>query len=73
VGNKALISDVGCAALFCRAALESAAMNIYINTLTLKGDAQAEEFNREVKEIIDEYVPRVVAVSDAIMLQLSTR
>lgn len=69
VGNKALVSDIGCAALLCRAALEAAAINIYVNTATLNGDAQAEEMNREVNELLEEYVPRVVAVSDAVMKQ----
>jgi len=70
VGSRSLSSDVGCAALMCRAALESAAMNIYVNTATLKGDTQADELNREVEELINEYVPRVVAVSDAVMAKL---
>lgn len=70
VGNRSLISDMGCAALMCRAALESAAMNIYVNTAGIRGDAQADELNREVAELVKEYVPRAVAVSDAVMAKL---
>jgi len=70
IGNRSLFSDIGCAALMCRAALESAAINIYVNTASLRGDTQADELNREVDELVNEYVPRAVAVSDAVMATL---
>ena len=70
VCSKSLMSDVGCAALMCRAALESAAMNILVNTATLKGDAQADALSREVCQLVEEYSPRAVAVSDMVMAQL---
>ena len=34
-GSKMLISDVGCGALLCKAAMESAALNVFVNTGTL--------------------------------------
>ena len=35
-GSVMLVSDIGCGALLCKAAMESAAMNVFINTGSLK-------------------------------------
>lgn len=35
-GSGMLVSDIGCGALLCKAAMESAAMNVFINTGSLK-------------------------------------
>lgn len=51
-GSKMLISDVGCGALLCRAAMESAAMNVFVNTGTLKDREQAQQMEREVDELL---------------------
>ena len=34
-GSVMLLSDVGCGALLCRAAMESAALNVFVNTAAL--------------------------------------
>lgn len=54
-GSRLLITDVGCGALLCRAAMESAALNIFVNTGTLK--------NRETAEKLEQEVDRILAVS----------
>ena len=66
-GSKMLISDVGCGALLCRAALEAASMNVFINTGGLADRAYADAINAECNGMLDEYVPRAVAVSDKVM------
>ena len=66
-GSKMLISDVGCGALLCRAALEAASMNVFINTGSLTDRAYADEINAKCNGMLDEYVPRAVAVSDKVM------
>ena len=66
-GSKMLISDVGCGALLCRAALEAASMNVFINTGSLTDRAYADEINAECNAMLDEYVARAVAVSDKVM------
>ena len=65
IGSPALLSDVGCGAAACRAAMESAAMNVFVNTRTLKGDGEAEALEREAKVRLREYVPRAQAVADS--------
>ena len=51
-GSVTLVSDVGCGALCCAAALESASMNIFVNTKTLLDrEAAAKLDAREAGEL----------------------
>ena len=54
-GSVIAISDAGCAAAMCKAALESAALNVYINTKSMKDRELAESMNAEVKDMLDKY------------------
>lgn len=54
-GSTLAISDAGCAAAMCRAALESAALNVYINTKSMKDRQLAEAMNEEVSAMLDTY------------------
>lgn len=67
IGSPALLSDVGCGAAACRAAMESAAMNVFINTRTLRGDGEADAMEKEAARRLNEYVPRVQQVADRAM------
>ena len=57
-----LLSDVGCAAALCGAALESAAMNVWVNTRGLKEDLEAEDLNEQVRTILAETMPKTRAI-----------
>lgn len=65
-----LLSDVGCGAALCRGAMEAAAMNIFVNTRSLKGDGEAEKLSCETRELLDIYTPRLQAVADEVMRRL---
>ena len=54
-GSNLAVSDAGCAAIMCKAAMESAALNVYINTKSMKDRKQAEAMNAEVQKIMDKY------------------
>ena len=54
-GSKLAISDAGCAAALCKAAMEAAALNVYINTKTLKDRDYAESLNEEVDHLLNEF------------------
>lgn len=54
-GSRLAVSDAGCGASMCRAALESAALNVYINTKSMKDRELAEKMNREVSEMLEKY------------------
>lgn len=67
-----LLSDVGCAAALCRAALEAAAMNVWVNTRSLKGDEAAQALNAETGAILDEALPLTETVTAAVRQRLQT-
>ena len=50
-GSTLLISDVGCAALLCRAAMESAAMNVYVNTRLLRDRGRVTEIEARAETL----------------------
>lgn len=56
-GSKMLISDVGCGALLCKAAMESAALNVFVNTGTLTDREIAAKLEQEVDDALCTYLP----------------
>ena len=54
-GSRLAVSDAGCAAACCRAALESAALNVFINTKSLKTREVAEDMNRHANVMLNKY------------------
>ena len=66
-GSKMLISDVGCGATLCRAALEAASMNVFVNTKTLKDRVFAEPTEAECDAMLAEYLPRAEACAARVM------
>lgn len=67
-----LLSDVGCAAALCRSALESAAMNVWVNTRSFPDDPEARALNDEVRQILEEAVPAAEEVAAAVRAKLET-
>lgn len=59
-GNTTAISDVGCAAACCKAAVESAGLSVYINTKSMKDRDCAAAIEKET----DELMTRCTALSD---------
>jgi len=56
-GSKMLISDVGCGALLCKAAMESAALNVFVNTGALKDRETVAKLEQEVDDTLRTYLP----------------
>lgn len=54
-GTAIAISDVGCGVSCCQAALQSAALNVFINTKAMADRAYAEAVNQEACSLLDEY------------------
>ena len=69
-GSKMLVSDVGCGALFARAALESASMNVFVNTKTLKDRVWAEDLEGRCDALLSEYIPRAEACARSVMSRI---
>ena len=72
-GSVMLASDVGCGAVCCRAAMECAAMNVYVNTRTLKNRVVAEALERKADGLLKEYGARAEAVAGQVTAQLRGR
>ena len=56
-GSVLAISDAGVGATFCKAALEGASLNVFINTKSMKDREYAEELNQKAEEMLSVYVP----------------
>lgn len=54
-GSAIAVSDAGCAAAMCRAALESAALNVYINTKSMQDRKLAESMDRKAAAMLEKY------------------
>lgn len=65
-GSRLLLSDVGCGALLCKAALESAALNVFVNTGTLADRAAAAELERQVDAALERYLPMADRIAKAV-------
>lgn len=63
-GSRMLVSDVGCAAVLCRSALEAASMNVFVNTAALADAALADGIDAECDAMLAEHAPRLSAVAD---------
>ncbi len=69
-GSKLAISDVAVAATACRAAIEGAVMNVYINTKLMKDRERADVLNNEAAVLLSKSVTRLEAVYDEISEEL---
>ncbi|MGI6020583.1 MAG: cyclodeaminase/cyclohydrolase family protein [Lachnospiraceae bacterium] len=70
LGSPMAISDAGVAAVLCKAAIEGAALNVYINTKSMKNEALAGELNRKTAGLIDEYCGRAMQVYNSVSERL---
>ena len=69
-GSRMLLSDVGCGALLCRAALEAASLNVFVNTKMLADRAFAESVEAECDALLAEYGPRAEACAAKVMAHI---
>lgn len=72
-GSRMLLSDVGCAALLCRAAMECAALNVFVNTRALRDRQEAAEIDAEVDDMLLAFLPRLHTVAEAVTRRLRGR
>ena len=54
-GSRLAVSDAGCGAVCCKAALQAASLNVFINTKSLKNRDTAEELNRQANLMLNKY------------------
>ena len=68
--SRLLLSDVGCAALSAKAALECASMNVFVNTRLLPEDAAAQAIAQKAESMLQDSAPRAQAVADLVLAHL---
>ena len=56
-GSRLAVSDAGCGAACCKAALQSASLNVFINTKSMQDRAVAEALNAKANAMLDKYCP----------------
>jgi len=54
-GSRLAVSDAGCGAVCCKAALQAASLNVFINTKSLKDRVVAEELNAKANGMLNKY------------------
>lgn len=57
-GSVMAVSDAGCAALFCKAALQAAGLNVSINTRLMADKSHAAALNAQADAMLTEFVPQ---------------
>lgn len=61
-GSALAISDAGCAATMCRAALEAASLNVFINTRSMTDRAYADALNARANQMLTDYCAQAEAI-----------
>ena len=64
------LSDAGCAALFCKAALQASGLNVSINTKLMADRAHAEALNAKADALLAQYVPLADTLYEKMATQL---
>ena len=54
-GSRLAVSDAGCAAASCKAAMQAASLNVFINTKSMKDRSHAEALNAEADQLLARY------------------
>jgi Methenyl tetrahydrofolate cyclohydrolase len=65
-GSRLAVSDAGCGAVCCKAALQAASLNVFINTKSLKNRETAEEMNAKTNGMLDKYCAMADEIYDAV-------
>ncbi len=65
-GSRIAVSDAGCGAALCKAALQSASLNVYINTRAMADRDAAEALNDRANALLEKYVPMADGIFAAV-------
>jgi formiminotetrahydrofolate cyclodeaminase len=65
-GSRLAVSDAGCAAASCKAAMQAASLNVFINTKSMKDRAHAEALNAEADQLLAKYTVLADRIFDSV-------
>lgn len=69
-GSVMATSDAGAGAIFCKAALQAASLNVYINTKSLKDREYAKMANEKSDAMLKEYMAKADAIIESVFAAL---
>ena len=72
-GSVMAVSDAGCAAALCKAALQAASLNVFINTKLMTDKIHAAALDAQADALLEEFVPKAEAVFATVTKQLRTK
>jgi formiminotetrahydrofolate cyclodeaminase len=70
IGSRLAVSDAGCAAACCQAALAAAGLNVLINTKSMENRSLADSLNDRVNTMLQEGTALATAIYAAVRTQL---
>lgn len=69
-GSALAISDAGCGAVCCKAALQGASLNVFINTRSMKDRDAAEALEAEAQGLLDKFCPIADEIFDIVFQKI---
>ena len=72
-GSVMAVSDAGCAAALCKAALQAASLNVFINTKLMADRERAAALDAKTDKLLDEFVSRADAVFASVTNKLRNK
>ena len=69
-GSTLAISDAGVGAAFCKAALQGASLNVFINTKSMAAREYAKELNDKANAMLEKYPPMADEIFNSVMARL---
>lgn len=72
-GSVLAVSDAGCAAVLCKAALQAASLNVFINTKLMTDRTHAAALDARADALLAEFVPRADEIFNAVSGKLRNK
>ncbi len=69
-GSSLAISDAGVGVAFCKAALQGASLNVFINTKSMKQRDYADGLNKQAMDMLAKYVPMADEIYESVFARL---
>jgi len=71
-GSKLAVSDAGAGLILCKAAMEAASLNVFINTKSMKDRLEADTFNAKAREMLFIYRNKADTVIELVRKELGS-
>ncbi len=67
-GSRLAVSDAGCGAIICKAAMQAASLNVFTNTKTMKNRSVADAANDKANAMLEKYCPIADEIFNAVKI-----